>query len=56
MSGIGCLVEKYGYFGVGPTMIFMVNSVGLSKFDQKKIPKVWINEDLRINHSEQICN
>ena len=56
MSGIRCLVEKYGYFGVSPTMVFMVDTVGLSRLDQKKTAKVWINEDLRINYSEQICN
>jgi len=56
MNGIGCLVEKYGYFGVSPTMVFLVNAVGLSRLEQKKIAKVWINEDITRNHTEVICN
>ena len=43
MNGIGCLVEKYGYFGVTPAMVFFVNSVGFSKNEGKKIAKIWIN-------------
>jgi hypothetical protein len=49
------LSEKYGYFQVKESMIFLVSQIKWHKNYDKKTVKVWINSKLQESRPERAC-
>jgi hypothetical protein len=49
------LSQKYGYFRVKDTMIFLGSQAKWHKSQEKKIVKTWINTNLSLNKAENYC-
>lgn len=54
-SGIAYLVDRYGFFEVQDSMVWIAGEWGF-KPHPKTVPKVWIHSDLKCSQPQKVCN